>query len=321
MNLRHVVVATDQSDAGRRAVGAGIELTCRAGARVTVMRVVPLAVAPRGAGVPRATGVPRAAGVPQAAGAPSLAVAGENQSPGSADDSGGALRRLEEWLEPELSRLPAGLRVERGVAFGAPSIEISRFAEDHSADLLVLGRKQRSQLGRLMLGDTADAVARRSRIPCLFVSGPASSLSRILVALDGTPRGMVVLQSAIALAEQTGGRLRVVSVEPARPGEPEDLAATLPPMASERLRDEVHAHLVGHPLERIGWPGDGIGSDILVRRRGDVVEQILRAAAVGNADILAFGIHRGGPPGIIEAGSTARRLAHAAPCAVLTIPL
>jgi nucleotide-binding universal stress UspA family protein len=34
-----------------------------------------------------------------------------------------------------------------------------------------------------------------------------------------------------------------------------------------------------------------------------------------------IGCHRGGPPGILEAGSTARRLAHTAPCAVLTIPL
>jgi nucleotide-binding universal stress UspA family protein len=39
------------------------------------------------------------------------------------------------------------------------------------------------------------------------------------------------------------------------------------------------------------------------------------------ADVLAIGYHRGGPPGVLEAGSTARRLAHVAPCAVLTLPL
>jgi nucleotide-binding universal stress UspA family protein len=34
-----------------------------------------------------------------------------------------------------------------------------------------------------------------------------------------------------------------------------------------------------------------------------------------------IGYHRGGLPGIIEAGSTARHVVHTAPCAVLTIPL
>ena len=61
-------------------------------------------------------------------------------------------------------------------AYGLPGIEIGRFAEHVRADLLVLGRKQRSRGQRLLLGDTADAVARRSRIPCLFV--PASGMRR-----------------------------------------------------------------------------------------------------------------------------------------------
>jgi nucleotide-binding universal stress UspA family protein len=38
-------------------------------------------------------------------------------------------------------------------------------------------------------------------------------------------------------------------------------------------------------------------------------------------DILVLGCHRGGPAGIMEAGSTSRRLTHTAPCAVLTVPL
>jgi nucleotide-binding universal stress UspA family protein len=51
------------------------------------------------------------------------------------------------------------------------------------------------------------------------------------------------------------------------------------------------------------------------------VEQVLAAVDESGADTLAVGYHRGGPAGIIEAGSTGRRLLHAAPGAVLTIPL
>jgi len=37
--------------------------------------------------------------------------------------------------------------------------------------------------------------------------------------------------------------------------------------------------------------------------------------------VIIIGYRRGGPPGLIEAGSVARQVAHHAPCAVLTVPL
>lgn len=282
MDLRHIVVATDESDAGRRAVHAGIELAHRAGARLTIMRVVSVAAAPV------------------------LAAAAQEGISPEIDYSGGAMERLEQWLEPELSRPSRSLPIKLGIALGSPAIEICRFAEDRGADLLILGRKYRSPFGRMLLGDTADAVARRSRIPCLFVAKSISFFSRILVALDGTPRGVIVLQSAADFAERTWGRLQAVTVEPVWAGEPDTLSVATPATRSEKLRAEVHATLK---------------DDLLEVRRGEIVEQVLLAAQASNAEVLVLGYHRGGPPGIIEGGSTARRLAHTAPCAVLTIPL
>jgi nucleotide-binding universal stress UspA family protein len=52
-----------------------------------------------------------------------------------------------------------------------------------------------------------------------------------------------------------------------------------------------------------------------------VVDQVMAALEETSADALVVGYHRGGPPGVIEVGSTARHLAHLAPCAVLTVPL
>lgn len=282
MDLRHIVVATDESNAGRRAVHAGMELAHRAGARITIMRVVSVAATP------------------------ALAAVGHEESPEKFDYSGGAMERLEHWLEPELSRPSQPVRMDLGIALGTPGIEIPRFAEERGADLLILGRKPRSQLGRLLIGDTADAVARRSRIPCLSVARNTSSFGRILVALDGTPRGLTVLHTAAGFVEHTWGNLRVVTVEPAEAGETDALSAATPSARTEKLRAEVCAYL---------------GGDRLEVRRGEIVDQVLLARKESNAEVLVFGYHRGGPPGIIEAGSTGRRLAHTAPCAVLTVPL
>ena len=59
----------------------------------------------------------------------------------------------------------------------------------------------------------------------------------------------------------------------------------------------------------------------LVLCAGSAAEEILAEVASGNPDVLVFGFRRGGPPGMLEGKSIGRRLAHASPCATLTIPL
>jgi nucleotide-binding universal stress UspA family protein len=199
------------------------------------------------------------------------------------------------------------------IAYGVPGIEICRFGESRDADLLVLGRKPRSHLARLLLGDTADAVARRSRLPCLFVPPNSGPIRRLLVALDGTDRGLAVLQAACGFARATKASLAVVTVEQEPAAEPAHLASALPVERSTRLQSQVRQLLSRECV-------DGARTVIDVRR-GPVVEQVLATVEQSAADALVVGYHRGGPPGVIEVGSTARHLAHTAPCAVLTVPL
>jgi len=291
MNLRHIVVATDESDAGRQAVRTGLELAGRAAARLTVMRAVSVQALPV------------------------MAEGMGGIRPVDPDGGAGALERLQRWLHAGV--IPAGdtTPVELGITFGVPGIEICRFAERRDADLLLLGRKQRSQMARLLLGDTADAVVRRSRIPCLFVPPGDRPLRQALVALDGTERGMTVLTSACGFARSVGVGVRVVTVEYFPADMPAELASALPVASSSRLRGQVGATL-GRELGTRTAAGKGIEI-----RRGPVVSQILAEVDASDPDVLVFGYHRGGPPGIIEAGSTARHLAHTAPCAILTIPL
>jgi nucleotide-binding universal stress UspA family protein len=274
MEIRHIVAATDESDAGRQAVRTAGALAARAGARVTVMRVVPA----RG---------------PVLVGAMSVEAVWSS------------VEQLQRWVGADLPTLAHSSAISFAVAHGLPGVEISRFAERDGADLLVLGRKPRSLAARLVVGDTADAVARRSLVPCLFVHGAGSLPRTLLAAIDGSDRGMVVLRAAAELARQIGATLHAVTVEPVRPQEPAHLAGAAPTTRTARLGAQVGI-------------AEGRGLDL---RRGDIVEQILAAVSERRPDVLVIGCHRGGPPGIIDAGSTARRLAHTAPCSVLTVPL
>ena len=289
MELRHILAATDESDAGRQAVRTAISIMARTSARVTAMRVVSAeAMAIR-------------------------AAASEGHAPPAfgVDFDSVELGRLRRWLQADvISPTEAGL-IGTDVAFGLPGIEICRYAERSGADLVVLGRKLRSHFSRLLLGDTADAVARRSRVPCLFVPPRSGELRTALVALDGSERGLGVLREACGFARGTGCSLRVVAVERTPLGEPPYLSGSLPLARSAWLQGRANQLMAKERL-----PICSI--DV---RRGEIVPEILAAVSEVEADLLVIGYHRGGPPGVLEAGSTARHLAHTASCAVLTIPL
>jgi nucleotide-binding universal stress UspA family protein len=287
MNLHHILAAADESEAGHQAVRSAIDLAGRARASVTVMRAVPVGAMAVAAGATEASDF--------------AGVGIERPS----------IQDLHQWIRTELRTQREPPHVEVGIAAGVPAIEICRLAERRQADLMVLGRKQRSRLGRLLLGDTADGVARRSTIPCLFVPPNSGPFRQVLVALDGSERGMLVLRGALGFALGAGASLRMMTVEAGPPDEQNELG--LPVTRSARLERELQALLVQQPV-----PGAIPAVQV---RRGEIVEQILDTVKATGADVLVIGYHRGGLPGIIEAGSTARRVVHTAPCAVLTIPL
>jgi nucleotide-binding universal stress UspA family protein len=116
---------------------------------------------------------------------------------------------------------------------------------------------------------------------------------------------MAVLAVAHSFAHQLDANLGVLTVEPRHSHEPAHLAAAVPDGRSVRLGSRVRA-IAGLELEV---------------RRGEPVAEIVDAVTEHRPDVLVIGCHRGGPPGIIDAGSTARRLAHTAPCTILTVPL
>ena len=266
MKLEHIVVATDASEAGQGAYAAALDLAARASARVTVMRAIAGRRVPVGAYV---------------------------------DGSAAELERLEEWVSWVAA--PSGVPVKLGIEFGHPSVEIPRFAEANAADLIVIGREPRTQAVLLRAGDTADAVLRRSRVPCLLVPPDSPPVRRVLAAVDGSLRGSKVFGGASEFARLIGAAFRAVTVEPAADDETPDLARRAPRARTAQLRSEIGARLSV--------------------RHGSVFEQVLAEIRNTGSDLLASGNQRGGPPGVLVLGSVGRHLAHAAPCAVFTIPL
>lgn len=283
MQLRNIVVGTDHSEEGRAAVQTAARLAVRCGASITVLTVT----------------------------SPHETEGTQAQVYESLKEFVRASLRAVEGRVPEL-RL--------AVSSGLPGVEIVRRAEAERADLVVVGRKRRTEMQRLLIGDTADSVARRSGVPCLFAVAGSGPVDHVLVALDGTERGMSVLLAAMDFTRDAGARLHGVSVEPAYENE-----HGLDPLLTSRgarlletvvgLRGTGGAAGVWEPAA----PPDAMSP--IVFHRGRVVDAVIHEVTRSRSDLLVVGYRRGGPAGVIEAGSVARRLAHESPCSVLTIPL
>jgi nucleotide-binding universal stress UspA family protein len=219
-----------------------------------------------------------------------------------------SLDQFRAWLGPELVGRN-GRTAEVAVAFGIPGIEIGRMAELRSSGLIVLGRRQRGPHHPLLLGDTADAVVRRSGRPVLAVPETVTNLSPVLAALDGTDRCGQVLRMAREFATFVGATLSAVTVEPVIASE--DPSRVDVPRARSMRVSQLLASTA--PVGAAPVP--------LAIRRGLTVEEILEAVKAVGAAVLVVGYRRGGPAKEVSLTQTARNLLYSAPCAVLTVPL
>lgn len=273
MPYESIVAAVDESGAGRHVAASAMALAAATGARLGLLT-----------------------SIPSGAVAPARAAAAD-----------AVLADIERALRSDAT---VEVLITRYVVQGIPGIEVTRHAEEHGADLIVVGHTPRSQSARLLVGDTADSVIRRSRVPCLLVPPDGDLAGPILIAVDGTRHSQMVLNAGCQIALALGQLARAVTVETRHDDEPTGLMPAVLLARSVKLEDEVAAASV-----RCGL---AVPLEI---RRGDVVEQVLEACRAVAAQILILGLHRGGPAGVMEGGSVGRRLVHGSPTAVLTVPL
>ena len=275
MEIRNLVVAVDNSDASRNAARFAAYLAGFLGGELTVLSVFP---------GPPASGLPA-----------------------------GSAEGIHAMLGKSIFAAHPSLAIEVAAVHGVPQVEIPRYAERTRSSLIVLARKPRSRAARLIMGDTTDAVVRRSRVPCLVVPAGLGSMRRVLVALDGSDRGMAVFHYAAALAASASLELSAVLVEP----KILDGISIVSPRA-ERLGEKVDEYF---QRAGAGSRNQAAVASALHVRHGNAVDEILAETASVGADIVVTGLHPGGPLLEVDERSVSRSLVHRVPCAVLTVPL
>jgi len=140
---RNIVIATDGSENSKKAISYGIGIAKLSGATVHTLYVV------------------------------------DTSSFSSIPMDGGweemyeILRKEGEKAVSEVKELgeASGVNVRNVILEGHPSSEITTFAENNDADIIVVGTLGKTGLDRFLMGSVAEKVMRSSKIPVLIVRG------------------------------------------------------------------------------------------------------------------------------------------------------
>src|SRR3989440_2423913 len=175
--------------------------------------------------------------------------------------------------------VPKALTDDMTVRLGRGHLVLKEAVRELGAELVVLGGKHHSALGRWLGGSTSLSVARTTEVPVLVVAGSPTVIRRVLVAVDGSAASQPTLEAASRYAALFGAELRALSVLeplPVVPGVAAPDATEYYGMLEELLKRDVW------PLIRTP------GAERLVRY-GMTVETLLREATAWRADLLVVG--------------------------------
>lgn len=207
-----------------------------------------------------------------------------------------------------------GVPVHVSVQHGNPADVIllhARSSNTRTPDLLVLGTHGRQGIDRIRFGSIAERVLHAALCPTLIVRAPVSDgaiarpLSRILCAVDHSPASLSALECSIRLLKEGGTALTLLHVVSAT-------TAEMPRFAWEFAGASSIYELTATAWTRLDTLVP-LSKELRDRTRvqvsvGQLAEEIERASAKMNADVVVMGVEARGMLGRLIGSSTARVL-------------
>lgn len=215
--------------------------------------------------------------------------------------------------------LHVGVECHRCLREGHEARELLAAASEHQADLLVIGHAGHSAVWESALGSTASQVVRHATCS-VFIERPATStghVTRLTLALDGSPASWEAFVAALDLTQGTGGVLHIVSVIEGRPPVHE-ITLSAPPELSPTQR-RWQTFLVRTQARAIARATTAHVAVEVSQYTGSASAQVVAACHEQHSGMLVVGATGHERPWHLTIGGTALKLAEEAPCAVLLV--
>lgn len=220
-----------------------------------------------------------------------------------------ATAKFEEFVQKNCPDLP----ITKVIGQGNASEWILRLAQEHQADLIVMGTHGHTGYERFFLGSVTNRVLHKTTVPVLTICKPSHNflqessahpvqIKRILCPLDFDANNHAIVDTALSLGRQYKARLLFVHVISNK--EKVDW-----PAAEKEAQDSFHKILDPQM-------SDDCEIDFFVHA-GEPGNIILRMIDSHNIDLLVMGHHSRKPIEELFLGSVAKRMVTDAACPVL----
>lgn len=220
-----------------------------------------------------------------------------------------ATAKFEEFVQKNCPDLP----IIKLIGQGNASEWILRFAQEHKADLIVMGTHGHTGYERFFLGSVTNRVLHKTTIPVLTICKPSHTLvqdnpsnpvkiKRILCPLDFDTNNDAIVDTALSLGRQYRSRIFFVHVVTNK--------ETLDWAAAEKAAQESFHKILGTQKS------DDCEFDFFVHA-GEPGNIILRMIDLHDIDLLVMGHHSRRPIEELFLGSVAKRMVTDAACPVL----
>jgi nucleotide-binding universal stress UspA family protein len=190
--------------------------------------------------------------------------------------------------------------------------------EKHNIDLVVIGTRGRTGVGKFLLGSQAEAILRHATCPVVTIGPNVISQARqrgqlksIVLATNFGPDSRAAAAYAISLAEESAANLTLLHVIEKR----EANETRMPGESVETAAQRLEALL---PADADLWC-----KPTVVVEHGEPAEKILQLAGSKDADLIVLGVHapEGVPGGATHLShATVHKVVAHAECPVLTVP-
>jgi nucleotide-binding universal stress UspA family protein len=215
----------------------------------------------------------------------------------------------------------AGIRVVTSLEDGPVGPALREYAEKFGVDLIVMSSHARGGIKRVALGSVTDYLIRHTHIPVLVVkegttllnAAPKSSVTRIVVPLDGSALAEQILPDVASLALRINATVSLVHVlTPTTYSQERIMQPGLPWWDADMAAAEAYlARTASHLAE----DGVAVSRDVVIGQ--NIAQSILDFAARARADLLAIATSGAGGMTRFVFGSVADEVTRQSPTSLL----